>query len=195
MLTGIRYRVVGMEHVDPARASVYCVNHTSNVEPPILYAVFRTVFPRFRILYKAALRRLPVLGRGFEIVGFVPIDRSNREQSREAIEQAARALKDGNSFLIFPEGTRSRTGELLPFKKGGFILAIKAQAPMIPIAIQGARSAMRKGSPVLYPVVVSVKIGEPVETGELRHSDRESLRDEVRSRIEALLAAGPVSDG
>ena len=70
--------------------------------------------------------------RAFDLAGFVPLERGNREQSLPAIEQAAQALRDGNSFLIFPEGTRSRTGELLPFKKGGFIMAIKAQAPIVP---------------------------------------------------------------
>jgi len=186
--TGIRYRVVGMENVDLNRASVYCANHTSNIEPPILYAALSTLFPRLRIIYKAALRKLPVLGRGFEIVGWIPIDRGNRKQSREAIEQAVQALKEGNSFLIFPEGTRSRTGDLLPFKRGGFLLAIKAQAPMVPIAIHGARAAMRKGSPIVYPVVINVKIGKPVETIGLAHTDRDALSDEIRTRIESQLA-------
>ncbi len=191
-ITGIRYRVVGREHVDRSRAMIYCVNHASNVEPPILYAALRPLFPRLRILYKAEMRKLPVLGRGFDIVGFVPIERGNREQSRQAIEQAANALRGGNSFLIFPEGTRSRTGDLLPFKKGGFVLALKACTPMVPVAIQGAKAAMRKGSPIVYPVVVSIRIGAPVETGHLDLADREALIAEVRARIEEQLALGPV---
>ena len=83
------------------------------------------MFPRLRILYKAELRKLPVLVRAFDLAGFVPLERGNRDQSLPAIERAAQALQEGSSFLIFPEGTRSRTGELLPFKKGGFIMAIK----------------------------------------------------------------------
>ena len=176
VFTGIRYRVVGMENVDLNRASVYCANHTSNIEPPILYAALSTLFPRLRIIYKA------------EIVGWIPIDRGNRKQSREAIEKAAQALKEGNSFLVFPEGTRSRTGDLLPFKRGGFLLAIKAQAPMVPIAIHGARAAMRKGSPIVYPVVINVRIGKPVETIGLAHTDRDALSDEIRTRIKSQLA-------
>ena len=104
------------------------------------------LFPRLRILYKAELRKLPILVRAFDLAGFVPLERGNPEQSLPAIERAAEALREGNSFLIFPEGTRSRTGELLPFKKGGFIMAMKGQAPVVPVAIAGARDAMRKGS-------------------------------------------------
>jgi 1-acyl-sn-glycerol-3-phosphate acyltransferase len=98
-------------------------------------------------------------------------------------------LRDGASFLIFPEGTRSRTGELLPFKKGGFVMALKAKAPVVPIAITGARLAMRKGSLVINPVHVRVRIGEPVETAALSLDDRDFLASTVRARVQALLSA------
>ena len=84
--------------------------------------------------------------------------------------------------------SRSRTGELLPFKKGGFIMAIKAQAPIVPVAIKGARAAMRKGSPIIYPVTVGVRLGEPVETVGLTLDDRDRLVNTVRDRIAAMLA-------
>ena len=142
VLSGIRVEVDGAERIERSRAAVYAVNHTSNVEPPIIFDMLHELFPRLRILYKAELRKLPVLVRAFDLAGFIPLERGNPEQSLPAIDRAAEALRDGNSFLIFPEGTRSRTGELLPFKKGGFILAIKAQAPVVPIGISGARNAM-----------------------------------------------------
>ena len=107
------------ENILRDRAAVYAVNHASNVEPPTHLRRAAALFPRLRILYKAELRKLPILVRAFDLAGFVPLERGNREQSLPAIERAAQALRDGNSFLIFPEGTRSRTGELLPFKKGG----------------------------------------------------------------------------
>jgi 1-acyl-sn-glycerol-3-phosphate acyltransferase len=91
------------------------------------------------------------------------------------------------SFMIFPEGTRSRTGELLPFKKGGFILALKAQAPVVPIAIKGARDAMRKGSPIIRPVTVRVRIGQPIETMGKTIADRDELVSSVRTQIAAML--------
>jgi 1-acyl-sn-glycerol-3-phosphate acyltransferase len=193
-LSGIRVRVHGAERIQTNRAAVYAVNHTSNVEPPILYAVLSELFPRLRILYKAELRKLPVLVQAFDLAGFVPLQRGNPEQSLPAVERAADALREGNSFLIFPEGTRSPTGALLPFKKGGFIMAIKGQAPVVPVAIKGARAAMQKGSFVINPVVVDVIFGDPVETTGLTVADRDTLITEVRRRVQALLGeSGPNS--
>jgi 1-acyl-sn-glycerol-3-phosphate acyltransferase len=190
-LSGLRSRLEGAANIQRHRAAVYAVNHTSNVEPPILFDALHAIFPRLRVLYKAELRKLPVLVRAFDLAGFVPLERGNRDQSLPAIERAAEALRDGNSFLIFPEGTRSRTGELLPFKKGGFIMALKGQAPIVPVAIVGARRAMRKGSPWVQPVTVTVRFGEPVETAGLTVADRDWLIAQVRARVEALLAQPP----
>ena len=187
-LSGIRVEVEGTEHIQRHRAAVYAVNHASNVEPPVIFDVLYELFPRLRILYKAELRKLPVLVRAFDLAGFVPLERRNREQSMPAIERAAAALREGNSFLVFPEGTRSRTGELLPFKKGGFLLALKAQAPIVPIAVKGARDAMRKGSLVIRPVTVRVRIGSPIETAGLSVDDRDRVIQTVRTRVADLLA-------
>lgn len=186
-LCGITVRAEGMENLQRHRAAVYAVNHTSNVEPPLLFDLLHDLFPRLRIVYKAELRKLPILVRAFDLGGFVPLERGRPEQSLPAIERAAEALRDGNSFLIFPEGTRSRTGALLPFKKGGFIMALKAQAPIVPVAIMGARDAMRKGSPIIHPVTIRVRLGEPIETTGLGMDDREALVARVRDAVAALL--------
>ena len=188
-LSGIRYHAEGRANILRDRAAVFAINHASNVEPPIVFDLLHELFPRLRILYKAELRKLPVLVRAFDLAGFIPLERGNRDQSVPAIERAAAALRGGNSFLIFPEGTRSRSGELLPFKKGGFIMAIKAQAPVVPVAIKGARAAMRKGSPIIRPVTVTVRLGEPVETAGMTLEDRDRLVSTVRDRIAAMLAA------
>ena len=186
-LSGMKVVVINRENILLDRAAVYAVNHASNVEPPILYAVLSPLFPRLRILYKAELRKLPILVRAFDLAGFVPLERGNRDQSLPAINRAAAALREGNSFLIFPEGTRSRTGDLLPFKKGGFIMALQGGAPIVPVAIKGARDAMKKGSLVIRPVRVTVHFGRPIDTAGLAVEDRDALIARVRSAVAALL--------
>jgi 1-acyl-sn-glycerol-3-phosphate acyltransferase len=193
-MAGFRVVVVGGEHLQRHRAALYCVNHASNVEPPILFAVLRELTPGLKVVYKAVLRKLPILGRGFDVVGFVPIERESRERSTQAIERGVDAVRSGHSLLMFPEGTRSRTGELLPFKRGAFVLAIKAQAPVVPVAVYGARRAMRKGSPLLWPTVIRVHLGAPVETAGLTIEARAELAATVQDRVAALLADAAEAD-
>ena len=188
-LSGIRYRVAGREHVRPDRAAVYCSNHQSNDDPPVLFDAFH---PMLHILYKAEIDAIPILARAFRYGGFIPVDRRNKEAAKRSIEAGAASIRAGNSFLIFPEGTRSRTAELLPFKKGGFVMAIQAQAPVVPVAVQGGRDSMHKGSWIIRPVTVSIRIGEPVESAAYSLDRRNDLIAAVRARIEALLAEGPV---
>ena len=182
-LAGIRYRVHHRERVPRDRAVVFCSNHESNVDPPVL---FQALHRRLHVLFKAELTKLPVLGAVMVAGGFVPVERDRREASMASIDRAAESIRAGNSFLIFPEGTRSRTAELLPFKKGGFIMAIKAQAPIVPVAVSGGRAAMQKGSWLVRPVMVDVKIGDPIETKGMSVDDRDGLIEVVRARIEAL---------
>ena len=126
--------------------------------------------------------------------GFIPVDRRHKEAAMRSIEAGAASIRAGHSFLIFPEGTRSKTAELLPFKKGGFIMAIKAGAPIVPVAVQGGRDAMRKGSWIIRPVTVSIRVGQPIETVGYKVDDRSRVIENVRERIAALVAEGPVVD-
>jgi 1-acyl-sn-glycerol-3-phosphate acyltransferase len=186
-LAGIRYRVAGKEHVPNDSAVVFCSNHESNVDPPVL---FEALHRRLRVLYKAELHKFPIMGTVFDRGGFVPVDRADRDKAMASIAQGAASLRAGHSFLIFPEGTRSRTGQLLRFKKGGFIMAIQAQVPIMPVAVQGGRAAMRKGSAIVRPVRVSVRIGPPIPTTGLTLEDRDALIERVRTEVERLLAQG-----
>ena len=184
-LCGIRFKVIGSENLPRDRAAVYCSNHESNVDPPVL---FSALHPRMHILYKHEIDQIPVLARAFRMGGFIPIDRRNKESAMRSIEKGAAAIRSGSSFLIFPEGTRSRTGEMLPFKKGGFVMAIKAGAPVVPVAISGGRDAMHRGSAIIRPVRITIRVGEPIETADVDLDDRDKLIALVRERIAALLA-------
>jgi 1-acyl-sn-glycerol-3-phosphate acyltransferase len=184
-LAGIRLDVRGLEHLTPA--AVYACNHSSNVEPPAVFLALRALYPRLRVLYKAEMRKLPVLVWVFDVGGFVPVERSNKGQSWPALDRAADGLRTGASFVVFPEGTRSRTGDLLPFKKGGFVMAIKAQAPVVPVAVSGGRAAMRKGSPLIWPTTIVVELLPPVLTEGLDFDDRGVLVERVRGAIHGCL--------
>jgi 1-acyl-sn-glycerol-3-phosphate acyltransferase len=190
-LSGIRFVVAGAEHLPLDRAAVYCSNHQSNVDPPIL---FEALHPRLHILYKREIDRIPLLARAFRVGGFIPIDRGRKEMALRSIEAGAAALRAGGSFLIFPEGTRSRRGELLPFKSGGFLMALKAGVPIVPVAVQGGLDIMPRGSRLLHPATLSIRVGEPIDTAGRDQRARTQLVAEVRERIAALLAQGPIEN-
>ena len=186
-VAGIRYRVTG-DRPPVETPVVFCSNHESNVDPAVL---FLALHPRLHVLYKAELHKFPLMGTVFDVGGFVPVDRRDRRRSFEALTHGAESLRAGNSFLIFPEGTRSRTGELLPFKKGGFIMAIQAQVSIVPVAISGGRASMRKGSAIVRPVRVSVRLGAPIPTAGLTLEDRDALIERARTSVARLLEEGP----
>jgi 1-acyl-sn-glycerol-3-phosphate acyltransferase len=183
-LAGIKYTIASAQPLPLDRAAVYCANHQSNMDPPIL---FHVLHPRMHILYKAEIDAIPILALAFRLGGFLPVDRRNKEAALRSIEAGAASIRSGNSFLIFPEGTRSRTDELLPFKKGGFIMAIKAQAPIVPVAIRGGREAMRRGSRVINPVTITISVGQPIETKGLALDERDALIETTRAAMESLL--------
>jgi 1-acyl-sn-glycerol-3-phosphate acyltransferase len=183
---GIRATVEGLEHVRADRPTVYCINHRSNVD----VLVFELLLPRcpnLRALYKAELDQIPILGMVLRTAGFVAVDRASPGRAIEAVDLAVEHLKAGDSFLLAPEGTRSRTDQMLPFKKGGFVMAIKAQVPVVPIALVGTSAAMPRGRFHATPCRVLVRIGEPVPTTGLGFDDRDMLAGRIRERMEALL--------
>ena len=185
-LAGIVVRIAGDEHLQRGPV-VYASNHSSNVDSPAVFYALRSLFPRVRVLYKAELRKLPVLVWAFDVAGFVPVARGDRDKSWAAVDQAAEGLRQGNAFFVFPEGTRSRTGQLLPFKKGGFVMALKAQAPIVPVVVSGGRKAMRKGSLLVWPATVTVRFLPAVSTTGMTYDDRDVVIERVRSAMEAVI--------
>ena len=168
----------GRENIPRGEGVVFCANHESNVDAPILFYVLH---PRLHVLYKAEFGRVPILGAAIRHARCVPVYRDDRDRSIRWLDEAVPMMRAGTSFLFHPEGTRSRPGSLLPFKKGGFIMAIQAQVPIVPVTIHGSYDAMRRGNALIFPATIGVRIGEPIETTGLTHDDRDALiTDQVR---------------
>jgi len=186
-LAGIRLVVRGQERLPGNPHFIYMMNHSSNLDVPAVFLVLRG---EVRALGKKELFKLPVLATAMKMGGFIPIDRSNREQAVESMRLAARIAREGASFLVAPEGTRSRTGELLPFKKGGFYLAIDSEVPILPITVRGAYELMPPGTFAIRPGTIEIFFDDPVPTAGLNHRDRQRLAEEVRGRIGEQLSDG-----
>lgn len=169
---------------------IYMMNHNSNLDAP---AVFLELPGQVRVLGKKELFRLPVLATAMRLGGFVPVDRSNREAAIESVRQAARIAAEGASFLIAPEGTRSRTGKLLPFKKGGFHMAIDSAVPILPITVVGAFELMPPGSYAIRSGTIHIYFHEPIETRGLQGRDRPALMARVRAPMEETLAGASLA--
>lgn len=188
-LAGIRYTRRGSFSNPGGRGVVFCVNHTSFMDL-VSFMVLYQVCPDVRVLYKAEFDRVPLLGLIFRMAGCIPIERARQDLAFEAVDASVLALQRGASVLAAPEGTRSRDGRLAPFKKGVFVMAIRAQVPVVPVAIDGARHALPKGEWRIHPCTVTVTIGDPVPTAGLGYEDRGAVADQVRARLAAMLPDG-----
>ena len=181
-VAGVRVRLVGREHLDPQRAYVYMANHVSNLDPPALIPYLPQ---RASVMVKKELFRVPLLGRAMRMVSLVPIDRRNKEAAIASVRAAAEVLRSGISVVVFPEGTRSPDGRLLPFKKGPFHMALETGAPIVPVTIVGTRQLMSKGSLAVRPGTATVIFHPPIETA--GKEDRDALIAAVRAQIESGL--------
>jgi 1-acyl-sn-glycerol-3-phosphate acyltransferase len=178
-LAGVQLEVMGKEKIPQECAAVFLANHQGNCDPPALLPIL----PPVRVMVKKEFFRVPILGRGMLLRGFIPVDRRNRDRAIAAVEEAVRALKAGHSFMAFPEGTRSRDGRLQPFKKGVFVMAIKAGAPVVPISVSGSGKIMPKGKFAIRPGCVRITIHEAIPTAGCSTADRQILMDRVRQSI------------
>src|SRR5579875_1415049 len=178
-LAGVRLEVHGREKICASRAVVFMVNHQSICDPPVILGLL----PPVLILAKEEFFHLPILGYAMRLRGFIPVDRKSREKSARAINQGVASLHAGHSFLVFPEGTRSADGKLLPFKKGVFIMAVRAGATIVPVSISGSRKIMAKGGLTIKAGVVRVTFHEPVQTAGYFMEDVPMLQERVRQAI------------
>ncbi len=184
-VSGVRVAVSGAERIAPGRAHIFMANHSGNYDIPVLLAHLPV---EFRWLAKAELFRIPVFGRAMHAVGCIPIDRSDRESAFGSLHRAGGVLAGGTSVMMFPEGTRSPDGTLLPFKKGGFMLALAAGVPIVPVALRGVRAVMPKGSLRVRGGAVELRIQNPISTSGLQAADRDDLMRRVRTELLRALA-------
>lgn len=192
-LSGVDVRVVMRGKLEPGTPYVFMANHLSALD---IWAVLVALPLRVRMIAKKQLRQIPLFGWAMAAGRFIFIDRQNAVAARRTIQEAQRRIRSGDSVLLFPEGTRSRDGALLPFKKGGFHLALGAGVPIVPVALKGTRELMPPGSLLLRPGVVQVIVGAPIPTAGLTDADRAALIDGVRAAIQQMLDdvdAAPVS--
>lgn len=175
---GIRIEVEGREHIPRGQPAVFMANHLSFLDGPMLFLILPQPV---RVILKKSIFRIPVVGFGMRFVGFVPVDRKGKEGGKKSILKAARMMTQrGYSFFIFPEGTRSRDGRLQAFRRGGFFLALEAQAPIVPVVIRGTFEIMPKGKFFVRRGTVRVTFLQPVPTAALGLKDLDALRDTVR---------------
>lgn len=183
---GVKVRVVGRERI-PLGACLFYANHTSSADAP---AVVGAIPRRIAILLKESLFRWPIVGTAFTLAHFIPVRRESHESAISSMEKATDAMRNGQSFLIYPEGTRSPDGRLQSFKKGAAVMAINAKVPVVPIACSGAHRVMWKRSLIIHPGEILVEFLPPIDAAQYSVEQR----DELNQRMHDEMAAGLPED-
>ena len=180
---GVTVRVHGMERLAVGHTFIFVCNHVS------LFDILALVgwLPRNNFIAKAELFRIPVFGAGIRVLGTVPIERTNQKAAFSSYETAAARIQGGSSVVVFPEGTRGRTYPIRPFKKGPFVLAIKAGAPVVPVVVYGTIEILSKGALLIHPGVIDVYVLEQVPTAGLAYEDRDVLAETVQDRMQKVI--------
>lgn len=186
---GITIETTGVERLDPRTPSVYMPNHASFLDGPLVMTLIPGVA---RVILKKSVLRIPVVGMGMRHVGFVPVDRKGTAGGKRSIARAVRLMRTrGYSFLIFPEGTRSRDGRLGKFRRGGFFLALESGAPIVPVTIVGTRELMPKKQWFARRGTVRVVFHDRVPVAGFTAETMDGLMDQVRAAILSGAGAGP----
>ena len=179
----LRLKVEREAAIDPRGRYIFMANHQSLFDIPVLLA---TLPGQTRFLAKKSLFRIPFFGWALSAMGFIPVDREDRSQARTVFSSAFDRLTDGTSVLIFPEETRSLTGQLLPFQRGGFLLALKSGLPIVPVGLSGTLAVQPKTSFAIHPGPVGVRYGSPLEVAQIGLRQKPELIARVRSEIARL---------
>jgi 1-acyl-sn-glycerol-3-phosphate acyltransferase len=178
--TGTRVYLRGLENLDRHRSYILVSNHRSSFD---IFALLGYLPMQFRWTAKAELFRIPFMGWAMARIGYIPIERDSPMKAYRSMLKAAEKVKQGVSIIIFPEGTRSPDGRLQPFKKGVFLIALKSQAPILPVALRGTEKIMPKGDWRTHPGTVEIIVDFPVGTTGLTPSDEETLSANVRQAL------------
>ena len=178
-VSGVRVEVIGDGHV--GRPVIFASNHQGVYD---IFAMFVAVPEFFTFIAKRELFYVPFLGWHLWLAGYVLVDRARHSDALRSLERAGEKIRSGQSIVVFPEGTRSKDGSVLPFKKGSFQLALTAQVPIVPVAIEGSQWVMRKHELKIYPGTIRVAFGKPIEPSATR--DRDALMRETRDQVVAL---------
>jgi 1-acyl-sn-glycerol-3-phosphate acyltransferase len=192
-ILGIGLEVSGQDRLDPAQPLIFMGNHLSFLDAPLLVTVLgRPV----RFIVKRFVFRIPVLGLGMRFAGYVPLDKEGVGEGRKRIARAAELIRTrGYSFLVYPEGTRSWEGTLLPFRRGGFFLALETGVPIVPVSIQGTYELMPRGAKRIRKGRVRIVFHEPVPVAGYAVETMPALMERVRSAIASGLPPSPRSGG
>jgi 1-acyl-sn-glycerol-3-phosphate acyltransferase len=182
-IAGVRPRAEGVENI-PAGVCLFVSNHVSNVDPPV---VVGSIPGRVALLAKREVFRLPFLGTAMRLGRFIPVKREDPSAARASVRLARKYMKEGISYLIFAEGTRSRDGRLGEFKRGSFLLAIESGAPVVPVSVIGTQHLLPRGAFLIRPGVARVVFHPPVEVTQFSAATRKDLAERVRSAIARAL--------
>jgi len=183
--TGTTVKIQGQENIDPRKSYILVSNHQSNFD---IFALLGYLPIQFRWTAKAELFRIPFLGWSMSRIGYIPIERDSPKKAYRSMLRAAEKVQKGVSVMIFPEGTRSPDGSLQRFKKGVFLIALKSQAPILPIAIRGTGKIMQKGDWRTYPGKVQIIIDPPIETSGIPPQEEGELSERVRNTLMKYIA-------
>lgn len=191
---GIDLRTEGGERIDPQQRYVLVGNHHSYFDIPCILAAIDTQPIRF--MAKASLFKIPIFGWALGRSGFIPIDRKNRRTAVKSFDLAARRIRRGNTIVVFPEEGRTRVRQLRDFQRGAFLLAIKSELPVLPIAVDGTFDVFPAGAKAIRPGVVTIRVGTPIPTASASVREKERLAQEAKEQIEGMLAgSGQVISG